>query len=151
MKTGTILFFGGVVLLVLGVLGGLVFVGPLLTGKGSMFSNLLAVLVLGAMPAAAGLALIGAGNKRAKVEKENAERGFAEMATALANKNGGVVLLDQLCKASGLPKEEATAKMRELTGRGLFDLDFDANGQMTYKLSPDAGRAQLAELSGGRS
>ena len=38
--------------------------------------------------------------------------------------------------------------MRRLTGRGLFELDFDANGQMVFKLSPDAGRAQLAELSG---
>ena len=42
----------------------------------------------------------------------------------------------------------ATARMRELTGRGMFDLDFDANGQMVWKLSPDAGRAQLAEMAG---
>ena len=33
-------------------------------------------------------------------------------------------------------------------GRGLFDLDFDANGQMVWKLSRDAGRAQLAETAG---
>jgi len=148
MKTGTILFFGGVVLLVLGALGGLVFVGPLLTGKGSMFSNLLAVLVLGAAPAAAGLALIGAGNRRAKVEKENDQRGFEELALNFARKHEGAITLAQICTASGLPKDEATSKMRELTGRGLFDLDFDANGQMTYKVSADAGKAQLAELSG---
>lgn len=148
MKTGTILFFGGVVLLVLGALGGLVFIGPLVTGKGSMFSNLLAVLVLGVIPAAAGLGLIGAGNRRAKVEKENAERGFEELATGFAKKHQGAVTLAQICTASGLPKDEATAKMRELTGRGLFDLDFDANGQMNYKLSAEAGKAQLAELSG---
>jgi hypothetical protein len=30
----------------------------------------------------------------------------------------------------------------------MFDLDFDANGQMVWKLSPEAGRAQLAELAG---
>ena len=51
-------------------------------------------------------------------------------------------------KASGLTRDEATARMRQLTGRGLFDLDFDANGQMVWKLSPDAGRAQLAETAG---
>src|SRR6266705_3088147 len=54
MKTGGILFFGGVVLLVLGGLGGLVFIGPLLRGQGGTFSNLLAVLVLGALRAAGG-------------------------------------------------------------------------------------------------
>src|SRR6266403_1068805 len=40
------------------------------------------------------------------------------------------------------------ARMGQLTGRGLFDLDFDASGQMVWKLSPDAGRAQLAETAG---
>ena len=59
MKTGGILFFGGAVLLVLGGLGGLVFIGPLLRGQGGTFSNLLAVLVLGALPAIAGVLLIG--------------------------------------------------------------------------------------------
>ena len=42
MKTGGILFFGGVVLLVLGALGGLVFIQPLLTGQGSTLSSRLA-------------------------------------------------------------------------------------------------------------
>jgi len=37
--------------------------------------------------------------------------------------------------------------MRQLTGRGLFDLDFDANGQMVWKLSPTRSR-QLAETAG---
>jgi len=46
---------------------------------------------------------------------------------------------------------KAQERMRALTGRGLFDLDFDENGQMVFKLSRDAGRAQLAELSGGRN
>jgi|SRR5438105_2215692 len=148
MKTGGILFFGGVVLLVLGGLGGLVFIGPLLTGKGGTFSNLLAVIVLGALPAAAGVLLMGAGSKRSKLEKENEDRGFGELATTLARKNGGQIGIDQIAKASGLPSGEAQAKMRALTGRGVFELDFDANGQMVWKLSPDAGRAQLAQMSG---
>jgi hypothetical protein len=58
------------------------------------------------------------------------------------------VALDQVARASGLASEEAQNKMRRLTGRGIFDLDFDEGGQMVFKLSPDAGRAQLAELGG---
>ena len=150
MKTGGILFFGGVVLLVLGGLGGLVFVGPLLRGQGGTFSNLLAVLVLGGLPAVAGLLLMAAGGRRSKLERENEDRGFTDLATALARKNAGKVSLDQVARASGLPSAEAQAKMRQLTGRGLFELDFDEGGQMVFKLSPDASRAQLAEL-GGRS
>ena len=38
--------------------------------------------------------------------------------------------------------------MRKLTGTGLFELDFDANGQMVYKLSANPGAAQLAQLAG---
>ena len=148
MKTGGILFFGGAVLLVLGGLGALVFIGPLLKGQGGTFSNLLAVLVLGAVPAAAGVLLMAAGARRGKLERENEDRGFADLATALARKNGGRVGLDQVARASGLPSDEAQTKMRRLTGRGVFELDFDANGEMVFKLSSDAGRAQLAELSG---
>ena len=148
MKTGGILFFGGAVLLVLGGLGALVFIGPLLKGQGGTFSNLLAVLVLGALPAAAGVLLMAAGARRGRVERENEDRGFADLATALARKNGGRVGLDQVARASGLPSEEAQSKMRRLTGRGVFELEFDGNGEMVFKLSPDAGRAQLAELSG---
>src|SRR4051812_28114266 len=148
MRTSGILTFGGFVLLILGVLGGLVFIGPLLSGAGGMFSNLSAFVVLGGLPAGIGLVLIAAGRKRARIEAENDERNFSDMAMALAKKNGGQVMVEAVCKASGLTKDEATARMRELTGRGMFDLDFDANGQMVWKLSPDAGRAQLAEMAG---
>jgi hypothetical protein len=122
--------------------------GPLLRGQGGTFSNLLAVLVLGALPAAAGVLLMAAGSRRGKLERESEDRGFSELATDLARKNGGRVGLDQVARASGLPSADAQAKMRQLTGRGVFELDFDANGQMVFKLSPDAGRAQLAELGG---
>ncbi len=148
MRTSGILTFGGLVLLVLGVLGGLVFIGPLLRGAGGTFSNLMAILVLGALPAAIGLALVMMGRKRARIETENDDRNFSGMAMALARKNGGQVQVDAVCKASGLSREDATARMRQLTGRGLFDMDFDPNGQMVWKLSPDAGRAQLAEIAG---
>lgn len=146
MKTGTILTFGGVVLLGFGLLGGIAFLFPLLGGK-HVFSDLLAVLILGAAPAAAGFALIGAGRRKARLEQQTDEQGFSETVIALAKKNGGTVALEQVTRASGLLKEEAQKKMRELCARGLFELDFDAGGQMSFKLSPDAGRAQLAELA----
>jgi hypothetical protein len=148
MKTGTILFFGGAVLLVLGILGGVFFIWPILTGRGSMFSNLMATVVLGALPALIGLTLITVGRKRARVEAESEERGFSEAVILLARKQGGQIGVDAVCKVSGLTRDEATAKMRELTGRGVFDIDFDPGGQMVWKLSADAGRAQLAELAG---
>jgi hypothetical protein len=103
---------------------------------------------VGVVVAAIGLALVAAGRKRARFENETDDRHFSELALALAKKNNGQVQVDQVAKASGLSHDEATARMRQLTGRGLFDLDFDANGQMVWKLSPDAGRAQLAEIAG---
>ena len=148
MKTGSILTFGGWVLCVLGGLGGLLFVGPLVRGSGSAFSNLLAVLVLGAVPLVAGIFLLGAGRKSSRLETENEDRGFTEMAVGLAKQNGGAVGLDPICKSSGLPADEVQSKMRALTGRGLFDLDFDANGQMVFKLSAGAGQSQLAQFTG---
>ncbi|GAC1606545.1 MAG: hypothetical protein NVS4B10_20860 [Myxococcales bacterium] len=147
MKTGTILTFGGAVVLAIGAMLGLVFVPPLVLGRGSLFSNLLAVAILSAAPIACGLLLLGAGRRRARLESEHDERGFAELATSLAQKSGGAVKLDPLCKAAGLTAAEAQAKMRALAGRGLFDLDFDEGGQMVFKLSPNAGQAQLAQLS----
>jgi hypothetical protein len=147
MKTGSILTFGGMVVLVIGALLGLVFLKPLLLGQGSLFSNLLAVAILGAAPVAVGLGLIGYGRRHARIEAENEERSFLDLAVELARKNGGVVSLGPLCKASGLPSDEAQAKMRVLTGRGFFDLDFDAGGQMVFKLSGSAGRAELAQFS----
>jgi hypothetical protein len=108
------------------------------------FSGLLVGLVFLAI----GVATFVVGRKRARVEAESDERSFSEMAIALARKNGGQVTIDPVCKASGLSKDEATARMRQLTGRGVFDLDFDGSGQMVWKLSPDAGRSQLAEIAG---
>lgn len=143
---GKILFFGGIVLVVLGAIGGLAFIGPAITGAGGRFPSLMAVLVLGALPAAIGLSLITIGSRRSKLEAENDERGFSEMTVALARKNGGQIALDQVCKASGLPKDEATARMRTLTGRGLFDMDFDDNGQMSWKLTGSQS-PQLASRS----
>lgn len=147
MKTGSILTFGGSVALSIGVLLGLLFARPLLTGDGSRFSNLLALVVLGVVPAAAGFLLIGEGRKQSRAQAERDERDFSELAVSLARQNGGTVALGPLCKASGLLADEAQRRMRKLTGRGLFDLDFDPAGQVVFKLSPEAGAGQLARWS----
>ena len=147
MRTSNILTIGGAFVAILGGAFSLLMVKAFVSDKGQGFVDL-SGLVVGGIVLAVGLALVAVGRKRARVETENDERNFSDMAMALARKNGGQVQVDAVCKASGLTKDEATARMRELTGRGLFDLDFDPNGQMVWKLSPDAGRAQLAEMGG---
>ena len=147
MRTSNILTIGGAFVAILGGAFALLLIRAFLVDKGQGFVDL-SGLVVGGVVCAFGLGLIAMGRKRARIEAENDERNFSDMAMALARKNGGQVQVDAVCKASGLTKDEATARMRELTGRGLFDLDFDPNGQMVWKLSPDAGRAQLAEMGG---
>lgn len=147
MRTSNILTIGGAFVAILGGAFTLLMLKAFVGDKGQGFIDL-SGLVVGGVVLAIGLAIIAAGRKRTRFEQENDERSFSEMALLLAKKNGGQVQVDAVCKASGLSKDEATARMRELTGRGVFDLDFDQNGQMVWKLSPDAGRAQLAEMAG---
>ena len=147
MRTSNILSIGGAFVAILGGAFALLMMKAFFVDKGQGFVDL-SGLIVGGVVLAVGLALIAVGRKRARIELESDQRNFSEMALALAKKNGGQVQVEAVCKASGLTKDEATAKMRELTGRGVFDLDFDPNGQMVWKLSPDAGRAQLAEMAG---
>ena len=147
MRTSNILTIGGAFVAILGGAFALLMMKAFLVDKGQGFVDL-SGLIVGGVVLAVGLALVAVGRKRTHVELENDQRNFSEMALALAKKNGGQVQVDAVCKASGLSKDEATARMRELTGRGVFDLDFDQHGQMVWKLSPDAGRAQLAEMAG---
>ena len=62
---------------------------------------------------------------------------------------GAVVVNEDISARKTAERElnDSYNQMRTLTGRGLFELDFDQNGQMVFKLSTDAGRAQLANLS----
>jgi len=133
MRTSGILSVGGAFVAVLGALFALLMAKPFFfeTGQGFVYFT---GLLVGGIFTAVGIVTFIAGRRRARIEVESDRRGFEELA-----------------KASGLPGEEAQERMRALTGRGLFDLDFDENGQMVFKLSRDAGRAQLAELSGGRN
>ena len=147
MRTSGILTVGGAFVAILGALFTLLMAKPFLFEKGQGFVYFTGLLV-GAIFTAVGVFTVIAGRKRARIEEETDRRGFEELATSLARKNSGQIRVDQIAKASGLPGEEAQERMRTLTGRGLFDLDFDENGQMVFKLSNDAGRGQLAEFSG---
>lgn len=146
MRTSGILTIGGAFVAILGGAFALLMMNAFVSDKGQGFVDL-SGLVVGGVVCALGVVLVAAGRKRARFETESDERNFSEMALSLARKNGGKVQVEQVAKASGLAREEASARMRQLTGRGLFDMDFDQNGQMVWKLSPDAGRAQLAEIA----
>ena len=147
MRTSGILTIVGGAVAFLSGLFALFMLQAALTAKGQGFAFTLGFAV-GAGVFAAGVAILMTGRKRARLEAENDERGFAELALALAKKSGGQVKLDAVCTASELTSDEAQARMRKLTGRGLFELDFDANGQMVYKVSANAGAAELAQLAG---
>ena len=142
MRTSGILTIGGGFVAILGAAFSLVMLRGF-TGFADLSGLVVGLIVLGV-----GVGIVFAGRKRARFEQETDDRHFSELAMSVAKKNGVQVQVDQVAKASGLSRDEATARMRQLTGRGLFDLDFDANGQMVWKLSPDAGRAQLAEMAG---
>jgi Flp pilus assembly protein TadB len=109
-------------------------------------STFFAVLVL-----AAGLALAYVTFRAARkyqVAQSLEQRGqFEETYRQLAARNGGVVALDAIAKATGGSREETQAKMRELIGRGVCEMDFGPDGQLLFRLTPaDAARAQLASM-----
>src|ERR1700739_3898109 len=114
MRTSNILTIGGAFVAILGGAFSLLMLKAFFPDRAQGFVDL-SGLVVGGVVLAIGLTLVAAGRKRARIEVENDERNFTELALALARKNGGQVQVDQVCKASGLPKDEATAKMRELT------------------------------------
>src|SRR5258706_6063757 len=123
MRTSGILTIGGAFVAILGGAFSLLMLKAFFTDKGQGFVDL-SGLVVGGVVLAVGVALVAVGRKRAGIETENDERNFSDMAMALAKKGGGQVQLDAICKASGLAKDDATSRMRALTGRGLFDMDF---------------------------
>jgi hypothetical protein len=146
MRTSGILTLGGGIIAFLGAVFTLVMLKAFFVDRGQGFVDVTGILLGGAVLAIGASGVI-AGRKRARLERENDDRGFAETAEALARRSGGQVKLDAVCKATGLSTDDATAKLRALTGKGLFDLDFDGNGQMVYKLSDSASQGQLAQRS----
>jgi hypothetical protein len=147
MRTSGILTIGGGIAGALGALFALGMFNAALHDK-QPFPFWVGFLV-GAGVVVAGASAFFAGKRRARLEREEDERGFAELAVALARKSGGPLKLEAVCKAADLTTEEAQAKMRKLTGLGVFELDFDANGQAVYKVAAGAGAAELA-LPAGR-
>lgn len=74
-----------------------------------------------------------------------------QTARTLAQKNGGTVAMSALMSATGETKEALQPRMRALVGAGVFELDFGANGEMLFKLSPmDEARANLASMTSTR-
>jgi hypothetical protein len=139
VRTSGILTVGGGLVAFLGGLFTLFMLRFFFVDKGQGFVDLSGV-VAGGVVFALGLAGIAAGRRRGKLERESDERSFAETTQAIARRQGGRVALDAVCKATGLPSDEAQTKMRTLTGKGLFDLDFDGNGQMIYKIAESPAR-----------
>ena len=140
MRTSGILAFGGALVAFLGGIFTLIMLKAFFVDEGQGFVDGSGV-IFGALLVASGVGAVMFGRRRARIEKESDERGFADTAEALARHGGGKVALEAVCRATGLPSDEAQAKMRALTGKGLFDLDFDGNGQMVYKIEPGRGGA----------
>jgi hypothetical protein len=139
VRTGGILSVVGGVTAAVGALVALQMLRWSITEKGQGFAFLLGFVVFGAV-AAGGLAALVVGRRRLKLEDEEAARGFEELVLALAGRFGGQVKVEQICQAASITKVEAEARMRRLTGRGLFELDFDGNGQPSYKAAPSLQR-----------
>src|SRR5438552_3815646 len=98
MRTSGILTIGGAFVAILGGAFGLLMMKAFLVDKGQGFVDL-SGLVVGGIVLAVGLGLVMAGRKRARVETENDERNFSDMAMALARKNGGQAMVDAVCAA----------------------------------------------------
>ena len=140
MRTSGILTIGGGAVAAVGALLSLVMLKAFLTDKGQGFADLTGLLFFGSL-FAVGASVFFGGRRRARLEAEESERGFAELVVALAKKSGGQTKLEAVCRASELTSDEAQAKMRKLTGLGLFELDFDAGGQAVYKVAAGADSA----------
>lgn len=72
---------------------------------------------------------------------------FEQTYRQLAAKAGGAVAVDAMVHATGESKETVQAKMRELMGKGVCEMDFGPNGEMLFKLTPmDEARASLSGM-----
>src|SRR5579859_1289692 len=88
MRTSGILTIGGAFVALLGGVFSLLMMKAFLVDTGQGFVDLTG-LVVGGVVLAIGLVLIGMGRKRARVEVENDERNFTDLALAIAKKNSG--------------------------------------------------------------
>lgn len=80
-------------------------------------------------------------------QSESQKLQFEATVRQLAERNGGTVGVQAIQHATGVPKEEIQERMRALMGRGVVEMDFGANGEMLFRLTPmDEARADLARL-----
>src|SRR5438309_2735593 len=106
MRTSGILTIGGAFVAILGGAFALLMLKAFFVDKGQGFVDL-SGLVVGGVVLAIGVALVMVGRKRARIEQENDERNFSDMAMALAKKNSGQVQLEQVCRS-----EEHTSELQ---------------------------------------
>src|SRR5437588_12398188 len=104
MRTSGILTIGGAFVAILGGAFALLMMKAFLVDKGQGFVDLTG-LVVGGVVCAIGVALVAVGRKRARVEAENDERRFSEMAGALARKHGRHVAIGPGSEGSGISEE----------------------------------------------
>ncbi len=108
--------------------------------------------VLFLVPAALSVAIFRQSQRVMVVATEQQREQFEENVRELAEKNGGVVPIAAIVNRTGVPRDTAEVRMRQLIGKGVFELDFGENGEVRYKLTPfDEARAQLAALQDQRT
>lgn len=96
------------------------------------------------LTAGAGMALFGRHFLR-KSQREEAAR-LEDKVRALCAKGGGTFTLSDAARALDLPREEVDRRLRPLVGRQVLDLEFKADGELVYTLSPLAeSRARLGQ------
>lgn len=72
---------------------------------------------------------------------------FERTVRGLAERNQGSISLDAVVHATGETRESAQRRMRELMGRGVFQLDFGPNGEMLFQMTPlEESRRAIAEM-----
>jgi hypothetical protein len=78
---------------------------------------------------------------------EDQKAQFEDAVRALAERNGGIAPVARIAEATGVSREQVDAKMRELIGRGVFEMDFAEDGEMQFKLTPaDESRARITAM-----
>jgi hypothetical protein len=74
-------------------------------------------------------------------------RQFEETVRQLAEKTGGLLPISTIVNTTGSTREQVEPRMRELIGKGVFEMDFADNGEMQFRLTPlDEARAQITAM-----
>jgi hypothetical protein len=97
---------------------------------------------------ALGVAVFRQASRFGRLAATESDERFEALVRRLAAANDGVVRLSALVSQAGLPETAVVDRMRQLTGRGICELDFGEDGETRYRLTPiDEARASLAAMS----